>query len=95
VFFRAPSMHVATAILADAVAGRGWPNAADVVSANLFVVVLIAVFFALHRFDDHLRVKAAVRAVRGEVLWPVLIALWIVAITISQGSSAKFIYFDF
>ena len=32
---------------------------------------------------------------RPEIVWPILIFLWIMAITISQGSSAKFVYFDF
>ncbi len=95
VFFRAPSVHVALAMLHDAVAGGGWGHAADVASANLFVAILVVIFFAVHRFDDHRRVKAAVRALRPEILWPVLLALWVMAITISQGSSAKFIYFDF
>jgi len=95
IFFRAPSARVATAMLHDVVRGGGWAGVKDVATANLFIIVLIAGFFALHRFDDHRRVKAAVRAVRPEIVWPVLIALWIVAITISQGSSAKFIYFDF
>jgi alginate O-acetyltransferase complex protein AlgI len=95
VFFRAPSVHVALAVLHDAVAGGGWSRAGDIASANLFVAGLTAVFFAVHRFDDHRRIKAAVRAIRPEILWPVLVALWVMAITISQGSSAKFIYFDF
>jgi len=59
------------------------------------VLLLVAVFLITHRFDDHRRVRAAVRYVRGEVLWPVLLLLWIIAITVSQGSSNKFIYFDF
>ena len=62
---------------------------------NLFVVGLIAVFALGHRFDDHRRITAMVRYLRPEVLWPILLFLWITAITVSQGSSAKFIYFDF
>ena len=95
VFFRAPSIHVALAMLHDAVSGFGWSDATAVVSANIFVVVLLALFFGLHRFDDHREVKAAVRSLRPDVLWPVIVTLWVIAITISQGSSAKFIYFDF
>jgi alginate O-acetyltransferase complex protein AlgI len=95
VFFRAPSIHVALAMLHDAVSGFGWSDATTVVSANVFVVVLLALFFGLHRFDDHREVKAAVRSLRPDVLWPVIVTLWVIAITISQGSSAKFIYFDF
>jgi D-alanyl-lipoteichoic acid acyltransferase DltB (MBOAT superfamily) len=95
IFFRAPSVHAALAMLHDAVGGGGWRQAIDVAGANLFVAILIPFFFLCHRFDDHRRVKAAVRALRPEILWPVLVALWVMAITISQGSSAKFIYFDF
>jgi alginate O-acetyltransferase complex protein AlgI len=52
-------------------------------------------FFAAHRFDDHRRVKAVVRCARPEVLWPALGVLWVIAIAVSQGNSAKFLYFDF
>jgi len=40
-------------------------------------------------------VKAWARRVRPEFVWPVILLGWIVAITVSQGSSSKFIYFDF
>jgi hypothetical protein len=36
-----------------------------------------------------------VRFGRPEIMWPALDLLWIIAITVSQDSSAKFIYFDF
>jgi alginate O-acetyltransferase complex protein AlgI len=36
-----------------------------------------------------------VRRLRAEILWPLLALLWVLAIAVSQGSSAKFIYFDF
>jgi len=61
----------------------------------VFIVLLIAVFLLVHRYDDHRRIKAAVRYLRPEIFWPVIGLLWIMAITVSQGSSAKFIYFDF
>ena len=94
VFFRAPTVGTALRMLRAPVVGR-WAGASGVVSANAFALLLIVVFFLVHRFDDPRRVKAAGRFVRPEILWPVLVALWLVAITISQGSSAKFIYFDF
>jgi alginate O-acetyltransferase complex protein AlgI len=58
-------------------------------------VLLIAIALSVHRFDDHRRVKAAVRHLRPEIIWPVIVLCWVLAITVSQGSSAKFIYFDF
>ena len=72
-----------------------WNGGSAFLSANMFIVSLIAVFLVVHRYDDHRRIKVAVRYLRPEILWPMLGLLWIVAITVSQGSSAKFIYFDF
>jgi alginate O-acetyltransferase complex protein AlgI len=95
VFFRAPDLKHALRLLWAAVFGGSWTSAALLVRSNLFVVGLIAVFALGHRFDDHRRVSAMVRYLRPEVLWPILLFLWITAITVSQGSSAKFIYFDF
>ena len=95
VFFRAPSVARAAQMLRAPFIGGGWGDALAFAGRNVFVLVLVAAFFALHRFDDQRRVKAAVRYVRPEVLWPALILLWVIAITVSQGSSAKFIYFDF
>ena len=95
VFFRAPNVGRALEVLSAVVSGGGWGGAATLAQLNLFVVGLIAVFAVSHRFDDHRRVRAMVRYLRPEVLWPTLIFLWVTAITVSQGSSAKFIYFDF
>jgi alginate O-acetyltransferase complex protein AlgI len=95
VFFRAPTVAKAAQMLRAPFTGGGWGNAMAFASRNLFVLALVAAFFVGHRFDDHRRVRAAVRYVRPEILWPALILLWMVAITVSQGSSAKFIYFDF
>jgi alginate O-acetyltransferase complex protein AlgI len=95
VFFRAPTIRRAGEMLAAVAAGGGWPDAAPLVERNLFVVVLMLMFFVAHRFDDHRRIRIAARSLRPEILWPTLALLWIIAITVSQGSSAKFIYFDF
>lgn len=93
-FFRAPTTTQAVQMLAAPFTGA-WTNASGFLAANLFPIVLIAVFFLLHRFDDQRRLHWFARRGRPEILWPALIFLWIVAITISQGSSAKFVYFDF
>ena len=95
VFFRAPSVRAAVGVLHAAMFAGGWATASSVLAPNAFVLSLILVFFLLHRFDDHRRVKAVFRSVRPEILWPIMIGLWVLAITVSQGSSAKFIYFDF
>jgi D-alanyl-lipoteichoic acid acyltransferase DltB (MBOAT superfamily) len=94
VFFRAPDLAKAGQVLATPFRGS-WENAGAFAAAHVFPILLVAIFFSLHRFDDLRRVKAMVRYVRAEILWPVLVLLWMLAITISHGSSAKFIYFDF
>ncbi|MFL6572407.1 MAG: MBOAT family O-acyltransferase [Burkholderiales bacterium] len=94
VLFRAPDLAAAGRMLAAPLRGS-WENLGAFVPAHAFTILLIVVFFALHRFDDHRRVKALVRYVRAEILWPVILLAWVLAIAVSQGSSAKFIYFDF
>jgi D-alanyl-lipoteichoic acid acyltransferase DltB (MBOAT superfamily) len=94
VFFRAPNVSAAWQVLAAPFHGR-WDNAGAFVSTHAFTILLVVVFFALHRFDDLRRVKAMTRYLRAEILWPMLLLLWLLAITVSHGSSAKFIYFDF
>jgi len=95
VFFRAPNIGRAGEVLAAAVGGGGWSGLSALAAAKAFALVLIAMFFLTHRFDDHRRARLAAKQVPAEVLWPVIIGLWVVAIAVSQGNSAKFIYFDF
>lgn len=95
VFFRAPTFAKARAILMAAFAGGGWSTAGDVVKAQSAAVLLLIVFFALHAFDDHRMIKLAIRRIRPELVWPLLVLLWALAMTLSHGNSAKFIYFDF
>jgi alginate O-acetyltransferase complex protein AlgI len=95
VFFRAPSIHRAAEIFVAAAAGGGWAGARTFLAANVFVLALLVVFFLAHPFDDHRRIRWAVRQLRAEILWPIMLFLWALAITVSQGNAAKFIYFDF
>ena len=95
VLFRAPSVQKACNVLASGVLGGGWSEAAAYFGRHAFVLLLIAIFLLSHPFDDHRRIRVAARYLRPEILWPIVVSLWILAITVSQGSSAKFIYFDF
>lgn len=94
VFFRAPTLASAGSMLARPLIGD-WSEVDTFVATSAFPLCLIAIFFCLHRFDDHRRIKAIVRSARPEILWPVIALCWILAITVSQGSSAQFIYFEF
>jgi alginate O-acetyltransferase complex protein AlgI len=94
VFFRAPGLGHATEVLHAAIVGS-WAGTPQFFNAHVFEFLLIALFFALHRYDDHRRIRIAAARLRPEILWPLLLVQWALAITVSQGSSAKFIYFDF
>jgi alginate O-acetyltransferase complex protein AlgI len=94
VFFRALGLRDAMELLHAAVAG-GWTATPQVFNGHMFEGLLIALFLVLHRYDDHRRVRIAAVRHRREIVWPLLLVQWALAITVSQGSSAKFIYFDF
>jgi alginate O-acetyltransferase complex protein AlgI len=94
ILFRAPNMHKAGQVMAAPFTGP-WTNISGFIGQNAFFLLLIALFLAIHRYDDHRRILVFVRHTRAEVFWPVLALLWILAITLSQGSSGMFIYFEF
>ena len=89
------TLHKVGEILGALATRRGWRGASGFVAANAFVLLLMAVFFLAHPFDDHRRIRIAARSLRPEIFWPVILLLWVLAITVSQGNAAKFIYFDF
>src|SRR5439155_8945110 len=60
VFFRAPDLATAGRMLAAPFRGS-WENLGAFVPAHAFTILLIVVFYTLHRFDDHRRVKAMLR----------------------------------
>lgn len=93
-FFRAPNVASALSMLAAPFEGS-WAGLTAFVSHAAFGLVLLAVFVLTHACDDHRRIKRLARRLRPEMLWPLLVFFWILAITVSQGSSAKFVYFDF
>jgi len=94
VFFRAPDLQVALAVFQGPFTAP-MPDPSSFLTAYLFEIVLLAVFLATHRFDQHARIRLAIRKYSLSFIVPVLVLCWTLAITISQGSSGKFIYFDF
>jgi len=93
-FFRARSPERAVDMMVASVAGS-WSGLELFLTQNIFPILLIVVFAAFHRVDDHRLVRLAVRRTRPELVWAAILFGWIVAITVSQGSSGAFVYFDF
>jgi alginate O-acetyltransferase complex protein AlgI len=94
IFFRAPDLAVAGRVLA-APFNASWAGSGGFASANLFPLLLLAVFYLTHKFDRHARLRLWLRSANMSIVWAVIISLWVLAIAMRHGSSAKFIYFDF
>lgn len=94
IYFRANSVEMAHRIIGG-LATANWGSPVEALSGQIFPVALLAIFVLLHRFDHLPYVRWATRRVYPAILWPVIGLLWVVVVTVGQGSSGKFIYFDF
>jgi alginate O-acetyltransferase complex protein AlgI len=94
VFFRSPDLATVGRFFAGLVQG-GTADMNLSLARNVFPLLLTVMFFALHRFDRHALLRVAARRVPKPILFVTMGFCWILAIALSQGSSAKFIYFDF
>lgn len=93
-FFRARSPERAIDMMASALSGSV-SGLESFLAQNVLYVLLIVVFAAFHRFDDLRLVRVTVRRMRSEFVWAIILFGWVVAITVSQGNSGAFVYFDF
>jgi alginate O-acetyltransferase complex protein AlgI len=94
ILFRAPDLGTAWRVLQGPFTAPAG-SVADFAAAHPFPLLLLAVFLVTHRWDSHRSIRRAVHRLPQSVYWPVVFLIWILAITVSAGSSAKFIYFDF
>jgi alginate O-acetyltransferase complex protein AlgI len=70
-------------------------DVASFLVANAYTVILLAIFFVWHPLDSHSRLRLLTQRLSGSILWPAVAMVWALAVSLSTGSSAKFIYFDF
>jgi alginate O-acetyltransferase complex protein AlgI len=94
VFFRASSLTDAGRVFGGVLTAN-WDGGVAFAAAQSFPILLLAMFAILHPFDRHALVRLGVRRLNPGLVWPAIGLCWILAIAVSQGSSAKFIYFDF
>lgn len=94
IYFRAPNLVLAYKVLTGPFTGAS-TGLGVFLSEHAYALVLLFVFVTTHRFDDHSRVRLALKRARRPVVWAILLTTAALAIALSQGSSAKFIYFDF
>ena len=94
IFFRAPDLAMAHHVLAGVFASSvGGLNA--FIAEHAYPLFLLLIFFVTHHFDNHARLRLALKHAPKSVVWAVVLVVATLAIALSQGSSAKFIYFDF
>ena len=94
ILFRAADLSVVGRVAGGPfVASYG--DAVGFARAHGLELALLGVFGLLHRFDDIARLRFAVQRLPTPILIPLLLAAWAIAIAVSAGSSAQFIYFDF
>lgn len=94
VLFRAPDMVTAVRVLTGPFR-ESYGNAGPTLTLAAFPIALCIVFSLTHRFDRHSFLRRASIRMNKPLQWGLIFLFWIVAVTVSQGSSAKFIYFDF
>jgi alginate O-acetyltransferase complex protein AlgI len=94
VYFRAPDVATAHRVLLGPFTAS-WDGFGTFVGTYPFELFVLLMFFVTHRYDAHARVRIAARKWNKGILWPIICAMVAIALTVSQGSSAKFIYFEF
>ena len=73
-----------------------WRDPIFTLQQNAFVILLLVVFFALHRFDRHALLRICVRRANRLITIAAIAFFWMLTIAISQGSSGQIrIHFDF
>jgi D-alanyl-lipoteichoic acid acyltransferase DltB (MBOAT superfamily) len=93
-FFRAGTPAKAVDIMVTSVAGS-WSGIGAFLAQNFYSILLIAVFAAAHRFDDHRLIRLGVRRTSAALVWAVMLLGWIAAVVFSPSKSAAFVYFAF
>jgi alginate O-acetyltransferase complex protein AlgI len=94
VFFRAPDVATALRVLEGPFVA-GFQNAGPTLSKLAFPILLTVIFLATHVLDRHSRLRWLSQHGNKIIQWGVIVLLCMIAVAVSQGSSAKFIYFDF
>ena len=94
ILFRAPNMDTAWRVFTGPFVAP-WGGFEGFLTNQMFALLLLGLFLIFHRWDDHRIVRRLACRLPPIVFWSLIILSWMLAITVSAGSSAKFIYFDF
>jgi alginate O-acetyltransferase complex protein AlgI len=94
ILFRSPDLITAWRVATGPfIAPSG--NLIDFIFKYGFQIALLIFFFLIHPWDDHRSIRLVKQRMPKVLYLPVVLLIFLLAITVSEGSSAKFIYFDF
>lgn len=93
ILFRSPDLDTAWRIVTGPL--EVFALSADAAMVNIYPLLLISIALAFHGVDTHRHVRRFIRWAPPAVLWGALFGLWMLSMTVSAGSSADFVYFDF
>ena len=94
VFFRAPDFASAYNIIT----GPFFTTLGDVTafaSLNGFTIAILLFFYVTHRYDDHAHFYYFIHKLPKSIVWVGIMFMFLLAVALSGGNSAAFIYFDF
>jgi alginate O-acetyltransferase complex protein AlgI len=94
ILFRSPDLAIAWRVFAGPFS-QPLGDLGQFASSQTFALILLMLFFVTHRWDTHRTIRHAVQRTPAAMYWLVIVCIWTLAITLSHGSSANFIYFDF
>ncbi|WP_320674924.1 MBOAT family O-acyltransferase [Prochlorococcus sp. MIT 1341] len=97
VLFRSTSIHNAINIYSGlfTISSTSYNDLTLFVAQNLPIIILVFTFFVTHHLDDWSKAVFFMRKTPPEVKYPLLLSLLILCLSLSHGSSGRFIYFDF
>ena len=94
IFFRSPTIEKSFNVL-NKILIFDISDISQFISENNFTLILLVLFFALHKWDNHKFVKSLTCNLSKHIIYPILVFLWLLVINFGSQSSGSFIYFDF
>jgi alginate O-acetyltransferase complex protein AlgI len=94
IFFRAPDFSTVSNVLSGPFNGS-LSDMSSFISNNGFILFILSFFYLTHILDDHAHFYYLIHKVPKSLAWVFIVFMFVLAVALSGGNSAAFIYFDF
>jgi alginate O-acetyltransferase complex protein AlgI len=94
IFFRAPDFSTISNVLSGPF-NSSLSDMSSFISNNGFILFILSFFYLTHILDDHAHFYYLIHKVPKSLAWVFIIFMFVLAVALSGGNSAAFIYFDF